>query len=55
MARIEYEKRWPIKPSHFDKILVSLSSEFTTQTDVGEAELLIEEAIERFMEAYFSS
>lgn len=55
IARIEYEKRWQIKPSHFDKILVSLSSEFTTQTDVGEAESLIEEAIERFVEAYFSS
>jgi len=55
IARIEYEKRWQIKPSHFDKILVSLSSEFTTQTDVGEAESLIEEVIERFVEAYFSS
>jgi hypothetical protein len=55
IARIEYEKRWKIKPSHCDKILVSLSSEFATQEDVWEAESLIKEKIERFVEAYLSS
>jgi hypothetical protein len=54
IARIEYEKRWKIKPSHFDKILVSLSSEFETQEDVLEAEFLIEEKIEKFIKAYLS-
>ena len=52
IARIEYEKRWKIKPSHFDKILVSLSSEFENQKDVLEAEFLIVEKFEEFIEAY---
>lgn len=54
IARIEYEKNWKIKPSRFDKILVSLSSEFQTQEQLGEAEWLIEEKIEEFINAYFS-
>ena len=54
IARIEYEKRWKIKPSHFDKILVSLSSEFETREDILEAECLIEQKIEEFTKAYLS-
>jgi hypothetical protein len=40
-----------MKPSRFDKILVSLSSEFKTREDVIEAELIIEEKIRKFIEA----
>ena len=52
IARIEYEKNWKIKPSRFDKILVSLSSEFKDKKDVLEAESLIEEKIRKFTQAY---
>lgn len=52
IARLEYEKRWRIKPSRFDKILVSLSSEFSSDQDVREAELLIEQTINDFIQAY---
>lgn len=55
IARINYEKRWKIKPSKFDKILVSLSSDFENQKEIWEAEGLIEEKIERFIETYCSS
>lgn len=51
IARIEYEKNWRIKPSRFNKILVSLSSEFKTEQEIREAESIIEEKIERFIEA----
>lgn len=52
VARIEYRKKWKIEPSRFDKILVSLSSEFETERDVREAEAIIEERIRRFVRAY---
>jgi hypothetical protein len=52
IARIEYEKKWRIKPSRFDKILVSLSSEFFCLEDVRQAEGIIEEKIQKFVEAY---
>jgi hypothetical protein len=52
IARIEYEKNWKIRPSNFDKILVSLSSEFGSKEDILEAESMIEEKIEKFVEAY---
>jgi hypothetical protein len=52
IARIEYEKNWKIRPSDFDKILVSLSSEFGTKEDIVEAESMIEEKIRKFVEAY---
>ena len=52
IARIEYEKNWKIKPSRFDKILVSLSSEFDSADEMREAESLIEEAIGKFIDAY---
>jgi hypothetical protein len=52
IARIEYEKNWKIKPSRFDKILVSLSSDFKTEDEVFEAESLIEEKINNFLRVY---
>lgn len=52
LAHWEYEKRWQIKPARFDKILVSLSSEFTSGEDVRAAEILIEQKISDFIEAY---
>ncbi len=52
IARIEYEKNWESKPSNFDKILVSLSSEFGTKEDILEAECIIEEKITKFITAY---
>ena len=52
IARIEYEKKWGIKPSRFDKILASLSSDFSSLEDVREAEGIIEEKIQNFLKAY---
>lgn len=52
IARIEYAKRWQIKPSRFDKILVSLSSEFKNLGEVHEAENIVEEKIKNFLTAY---
>ena len=51
IARIDYEKKWKISPSRYDKILVSLASELATKADVLEAESLIEERIEAFVQA----
>ncbi len=52
IAHIEYEKRWKLRPSKFDKILVSLSSEFQNPAEVLEAESIIEEKIKNFLNAY---
>ena len=52
IARIEYEKKWKIKPSRFDKILVSLSSEFLSLEDVQRAEADIDGNIQNFVDAY---
>jgi hypothetical protein len=52
IARIGYERRWGIKPSRFDKILVSLSSEFRTEEEVIEAEDVIEGKVEVFIRSY---
>jgi hypothetical protein len=52
VARIEYEKNWGVPPSRFDKILVSLSSEFFSKEDVIEAERMIEEKVAGFVQAY---
>jgi hypothetical protein len=55
VARIEYEKNWSLKPSRFDKILVSLSSDFRTPEEVFEAESIVEGKIDGFVRAYESS
>ena len=52
VARIEYEKNWRIRPSKFDKILISLESDFQTREDIFEAEAIIERKIARFLKAY---
>jgi hypothetical protein len=52
VARIEYEKNWRIKPSRFDKILMSLESDFQTREDVFEAEAIVERKIAGFLKAY---
>ncbi len=52
VARIEYEKNWRIKPSRFDKILMSLESDFQTREDVLEAEAIVERKIAGFLRAY---
>ena len=52
IARIEYGKNWKIKPSRFDKIFLSLASEFNTETDVAEAERRVEEKINALVVAY---
>jgi len=52
VARIDYEKKWKIKPSRFDKILLSLESEFQSQEDVSEAESMIEGKVCNFLKAY---
>ena len=49
LARIEYEKNWKIKPSRFDKIFLSLASEFSTEAEVTEAERIVEEKINAFI------
>jgi len=54
IARLDYEKNWGMKPSRFDKILVSFSSEFGSREDVKEAETIIEERINKLLEAYQS-
>jgi hypothetical protein len=51
-ARIEYQKNWKLMPSRFDKILVSLSSEFKNAEDILEAESIIEGRIKKLVEAY---
>jgi hypothetical protein len=51
VARIEYERVWKMRPSRFDKILLSLASELATRADVLEAESSIEKRIEAFVRA----
>jgi len=52
IARIDYQRKWRVKPSRFDAILVSLASEFSSLREVEEAEFLIEEKIDRFVRIY---
>jgi len=52
IARIEYEKKWKIKPSRFDKILISLSSEFSSLEEVKRAEADIDGKIQNFVDVY---
>lgn len=54
IAKIEYEKWRETTPSPFDKILVSLSSEFQSREDMLEAESIVEEKIGKFIEAYLT-
>jgi len=52
IAKIEYQKKLGIKGSPFDKILVSLGSEFNSVDELHKAELIIQASIDRFIEIY---
>ena len=52
LARIDYEKEWKITPSRFNKIFLSLASEFSTEAEVAEAEQMVEEKINALVLAY---
>lgn len=52
IARIDYEKDWKITPSRFDKIFLSLASEFSSEAEVAEAERIVEEKLNAFVIAY---
>ncbi len=51
IARIEYGEKWGIIPSRFDKIFLSLESDFKTKRCLDEAEILIEALVKRFISA----
>ena len=51
-ARIEYEKRTGSRRSPYDRILVSLSSDFRRAEDLAEAEAIIDGHLTRFISAY---
>ncbi len=52
IARIEYGKEWGVPPSRFDKILVSLESEFSSLDQLNEADIIIDEKLTRFIRVY---
>ena len=52
IARIKYKEKWEIPPSRFDKILVSLESEFGSLQKLREAESIIEDKIQVFIKRY---
>jgi hypothetical protein len=52
IARIEYKKNWGTEPSIYDRIFVSLESEFNSKADLQEAESIIGQKIENFINAY---
>lgn len=51
ISRIRYQERWGIPPSPYDKILVSLESDFSGKNQLEAAERIIEEKIEAFIAA----
>ncbi|MFC1592079.1 hypothetical protein ACFL43_06110 [Thermodesulfobacteriota bacterium] len=52
IARIEYRKRWNVDPSRFDKILVSLESDFSSKQELQAAEDVIEGLVQKFLSRY---
>lgn len=52
IARIRYRETWGVPPSRFDRILLSLESDFKTKDDLDEAENMIDALIRRFICAY---
>ncbi|MBM4309401.1 MAG: hypothetical protein FJ119_00410 [Deltaproteobacteria bacterium] len=52
IARIDYCARWGVPESRFDKILVSLESEFSSYEQVLSAEEMLQEKIHAFIRAY---
>ncbi|MCX8044871.1 MAG: hypothetical protein N3B18_12200 [Desulfobacterota bacterium] len=54
IARIDYQKRWGIPGSQYDKILVSLESDFSNREELHASERMIEEKINAFIAAYIA-
>ena len=52
IARIEYRKRWGIPDSMWDKIMVSLESEFSSLNEMRIAEQILQEKVKNFIRAY---
>ncbi len=52
IARINYREKWNIIPSAFDKILVSLESEFKSLEELKIAETIIEDKIQFYIKLY---
>ena len=52
IAKIDYQERLGINGSSFDKILVSLGSEFQSAGDLRKAEGILEANIDKFIHAY---
>jgi hypothetical protein len=52
IARIKYREKWGVTPSPFDKILVSLESEFKSLEELRSAESIIEDKIQVFIKLY---
>ncbi|MCP4630806.1 MAG: hypothetical protein GY850_45950, partial [bacterium] len=52
IARIEYEKKWGLPVSRYDKILVSLESDFKGPEQLKQAEEILDSIIRRFIEFY---
>ena len=52
IARIDYRARWGVPESRFDKILVSLESDFSCLAQVRAAESLLHAKITAFVKAY---
>jgi hypothetical protein len=52
ISRIDYKEKWGVRPSCYDKILVSLESEFKSLEKLKEAESIIEDKIQTFINQY---
>jgi hypothetical protein len=52
IARIEYRKHWGVPDSPWDKILVSLESEFNSLEQLRNAEKMLLENVNAFIQAY---
>jgi len=55
IARIEYRTRWGVPDSVWDKILVSLESNFNSLEQIREAEHILQEKVESFIQAYMQT
>ena len=54
IARINYKEKWDVFTSFYDKILVSLESEFNSLYELRKAESIIENIIENFIKLYLN-
>ena len=51
VARIAYRERWGVPPSVYDRILVSLESDFSSEDDLRSAEQIIGQKMSAFIKA----